>query len=96
MSNCDIASTRFTNLCIFYEKARTSDMKHVKLEESLAMFLHPLARNLKFWVIKSIYIWSTERIIRHILLVLNGILKLNGELHRSPNTNSRDCINGNS
>lgn len=46
------------------------------VEELLAMFLHVLAHNLKFHVIKGIYIQSTKTISRHFFMTLNGILRL--------------------
>lgn len=61
---------------ILQETGGLKDTVHVTLEKSFAMFLHVLVHNLKFHVIKGIYIRSTETISRHSAMVLNGILRL--------------------
>lgn len=48
------------------------------------MFLHVITHNLKFRVIRGIYIRSTETISRHFSTVLNGILSLAGDYIKIP------------
>lgn len=56
------------------------------VEESLSMFLHVIAHNLKFRVIKVIYIRSTETISRHFSMLLNGILRLADDYIKVPDS----------
>lgn len=71
---------------ILREKGGLSDTTHVTVEESLPMFLHVIAHNLKFRVIKVIYIRSTETISRHFSMLLNGILRLADDYIKVPDS----------
>lgn len=56
------------------------------VEEAVVMFLHVLAHNMKFRIIKGVYIRSTETISRHFGMVLNAVLKLTNEYIKAPDT----------
>lgn len=61
-------------------------MNHVTVEEAFTMFLHVLAHNLKFVVVKGVYIHSPKTIHRHFGMVLNALFKLINEYIEVPDT----------
>ena len=72
-----VSKSAFKSLCkVLQEKGGLVQTKQVTIEEAVAMFLHILAHNLKYRVIKFAYYRSKETISRQFNSVLRAMMKI--------------------
>lgn len=75
-----VSKQAFIKLCsILQEAGGLVRTRHVSVEEAVAIFLHILAHNLKYRVIKFTYYRSKETISRQFNRVLHAVLKVSRE-----------------
>lgn len=75
----------FNKLCsMLRTTGKLKDSKNMSVDEMVAMFLHILAHHEKNRVIKFRFLRSGETISRCFNEVLNGVLRLSGNLLKSP------------
>ena len=75
----------FTKLCSMLQNL--GGLKHTKnmlIDEQVAMFLHILAHHVKNRTIIDRFNRSAESISRHFHNVLNGVIRLQGQLLKNP------------
>ncbi|KAL7250679.1 hypothetical protein ACSBR1_012659 [Camellia fascicularis] len=65
--------------------------KHVTLEKKMALFLYVLAHDLKIRKLKFNFFRSRETVSRHFNDVLKVVLRLQGQLLRTPNPITQEC-----
>ncbi|XP_010275329.1 PREDICTED: putative nuclease HARBI1 isoform X1 [Nelumbo nucifera] len=84
MEQLHISKQSFLKLCtILCEKGGLVETKNVPVKEAVAMFLHILAQNLKYRLIKVTYCRSVETISRQFNRVLRAVMKLSKDFLRS-------------
>uniref|UniRef100_A0A5B7B2I9 Uncharacterized protein n=1 Tax=Davidia involucrata TaxID=16924 RepID=A0A5B7B2I9_DAVIN len=75
----------FNTLCNKLQSTcRLKDTKNMLIDEQVAIFLHIIAHHVKNRVIKFRFSRSGETISRHFNVVLNAVIRLEGELLKKP------------
>lgn len=75
----------FVKLCTMLQtKGNLKESKYLQIHEQVAIFLHVLAHHAKNRVVKFMFRRSGETVSKYFNIVLNAVLRLEGELFQTP------------